>query len=64
MQQSKMLSPEEFVQQIDQALPQSTPTERQRLLKHAEAWATVSYNGEVPAELSAHLRTLGAQWQS
>ena len=55
---AQALSPEEFTAQVRAALPQSCPDEQARLIKHANAWATVHYNGEIPAPLLQELNLL------
>lgn len=59
--QSDTLTPEEFVQQISDSLPDSTNRESRRLLDHARAWATVFYEGEIPPLLLNRLQRLEAR---
>lgn len=60
-QQSKALSPEEFVHEVSVAFPQSTQREKQRLVEHARAWATVYYGGYVPTLLADRIHKLEVQ---
>ena len=54
------LSPEDFLHQVEIVMPVSTGEEQQRLLQHARAWATVYYDGNLPAELTHNLTQLEA----
>jgi hypothetical protein len=56
------LTPEEFIQEVEQALPSSTPEEQYCLLNHARAWALVSYSGKVPVELVEQIHGLEVQY--
>lgn len=49
------LSAEQFAETVRVALPVSSEAERKRLIAHAKAWATVQYNGDVPAKLADKL---------
>ena len=62
--QPKTVTPEEFLQQIEGALPKSTQKERDRLLEHARAWAVASYEGEIPTGFEYRLESLEARWHS
>ena len=62
--QPKTVTPEDFIQQIEGALPKSTQKERNRLLEHARAWAVSFYEGKVPAALEYRLESLEARWHS
>lgn len=55
------LSPEDFVRDIEQALPNCSPKEGARLVEHANAWATDRYDGEIPEPLLNRLKRLEAQ---
>ena len=55
---SAPLPPEQFVREIEKLLPRSIPSEQQRLLEHARAWAVVSYRGALPEALDQQLKTL------
>ena len=58
------LNPEEFTEEVAAALPQSSRSERSRLLEQARAWANTSYPEEVPHELNVRLTELEEQWHS
>jgi hypothetical protein len=51
-------TPQQFVEEVEGALPLSTPQEQKRLLEHAKAWAIVWHNGNVPEALNQQLKTL------
>jgi hypothetical protein len=58
MPESRTLTPEQFTNEVEKALPLSIPSEQKRLLEHARAWAIASYNGDVPEALNQQLKTL------
>jgi hypothetical protein len=62
--QQKAISPEEFLGQVEGALPKVIPKERNRLLEHARAWAISFYEGEMPVAMEHRLESLEAQWHS
>jgi hypothetical protein len=59
--QQPILSPEEFISEVEQALPKCTPTEANRLVEYAKVWAIDRYNGEVPFGLVRRQERLEAQ---
>ena len=61
---TERLTPEQFVTEIKEALPYLTDADCIRALEHCRAWATVFYDGRVPAELLSELDELEAQWLS
>jgi hypothetical protein len=58
MPEAQTLTPEQFTNEVERALPLSIPSERKRLLEHARAWAVSSYNGDVPKALNGQLKSL------
>jgi hypothetical protein len=58
------LTPEEFVQEIDAALPRLSNTEAARLLEHARAWAIVCYPEQIPEALDSALTDLEDKWHA
>jgi hypothetical protein len=62
MPKPQILTPEQFVNEVESALPQSISTERKRLLEQARAWAVVSYDGEMPEALAQRIQSLEAQY--
>lgn len=61
---SGVLTPDEFVNAVADALPSSSKTEASRLLQHARAWADITYPDGLPAALDDRLTKLEDQWQS
>jgi hypothetical protein len=62
LQQS--ITPEQFIADVERALPKSTQKERDRLLQHARAWAVSFYEGEVPTAMQHRMESLEARWHS
>jgi hypothetical protein len=58
------LTPEEFVREIDAALPRLSNTEVARLLEHARAWAIVCYPEKTPQALDSALTSLEEKWHA
>jgi hypothetical protein len=58
MPEAAVLTAEQFVMEVERALPLSIPSERKRLLEHARAWAVISHQGDVPEGLNQQLKTL------
>lgn len=56
------LTAEQFAETVRLALPVSSGAERKRLIEHAKAWATVQYNGDVPAPLVDKLSQMERQY--
>lgn len=55
---SEVLTPEQFVDELEDVLPRSSSEEAKRLIEHARAWAIVYYEAEVPRELQARINSL------
>jgi hypothetical protein len=55
---NEILTPEQFVDELEDALPGASPEEAKRLIEHARAWAIVYYEAEVPRELQARINSL------
>lgn len=62
--ETDVLTPEDFLDAVTDALPSSSKTEASRLLQHARAWADVTYPDGLPVELNSRLTSLEEQWQS
>jgi hypothetical protein len=55
---NEILTPEQFVEDLEDVLPGSSPEEAKRLIEHARAWAIVYYEAEVPRALQARIHSL------
>ena len=58
MPEQRTLTPEQFTNEVERALPISIPSEQKRLLEQARAWAVVSYQGSVPESQHQQLTRL------
>jgi hypothetical protein len=61
---AEQITPEQFLAEVRACLSNLTTTEATRALEYGRAWATVFYDGRVPAELFSELDQLEAQWLS
>jgi len=58
---NRVLTPKEFIADINAHLPFLSEKELTRLKEHARAWAVVAYEGDVPDDVEESLKELENQ---
>ena len=57
------LTPDQFIADLDLAMPRLSPAERIRMIAHGRAWAAVYYAESGPEPVANRLNCLEVTWR-